>query len=90
LKRLAAFLFLIAGAAVAQQTTPSEIWGSIYNSVFPTYADRQTAIWQGTVNGQLNVTGLGPVTPQFLLLVNGTSFVLQTDGVAKICLAGTC
>jgi hypothetical protein len=81
-------ILLGAGAVVAQQ--PAVIWGSIYNAVLPTYADRQTAIWQGFSNGYLRVNGLGAPVAQFLLQAPGTGNILQTNAVAKICLAGTC
>ena len=87
-KLLVACLLLAAGIALAQ--TPAVLWGSIYNAVVPTYANLQTAIWQGGANGYLRVQGLVVGPPQFLLMTNGTAFVLQTNAVAKICLAGTC
>lgn len=36
--------------------------------------------------------GSGSVTPQngFILLVDGSSFILQTDGTSKICRAAGC
>ena len=87
-KLLAACLLLAAGIALAQ--TPAVLWGSIYNAIVPTYSNLQTAIWQGGANGYLRVQGLVVGPPQFLLMTNGTAFVLQTNAVAKICLAGTC
>jgi hypothetical protein len=53
---------LLSTAALAQ-VGPSEIWGLVYNAVFPTFTDGQTSALQATSSGQLNVTGLGPSTP---------------------------
>jgi len=88
--RTSVVLLLLALAGVALAQIPGEIWGSIYNAVLPTYADRQTAIWQGFNNGYLRVNGLGAPVAQFLLQAPGTGNILQTNAVAKICLAGTC
>ena len=54
---------LFSTAVLAQQVGPDEIWGLIYNAVLPTLSDKQTAPWQGTSTGRLNVTGLGPSAP---------------------------
>ena len=89
-KLLAACLLLAAGVALAQKITPDIIWGSIYNAVLPTYADRQTAICQGFSNGYLRMNGLVTGPAQFLLQAPGAGNILQTNAVAKICLAGTC
>ena len=83
-------MLLLAGVALAQKTIPDQIWGSIYNLVLPTYTSPQVAIWQGDVNGRLHVAGLAVGPAQFLLQAPGAGFVLQTNAVAKICLAGTC
>ena len=81
-------ILLGAGAVVAQQ--PAVLWGSIYNAIVPTYADRQTPVWQGDVNGRLRMQGLTVGPAQFLLQAPATGNILQTNAVAKICLAGTC
>ena len=83
----------IPDVVVAQaqpQQTPDTLWGSIYNTIVPTYADRQTPVWQGNVNGRLRMQGLTVGPAQFLLQAPGAGNILQTNGVAKICLAGTC
>lgn len=83
-------LFLFAGVVTAQQLSPAVLWGSVFNTVLPNLTSFQTVVWQGFSNGYLRVTGL-VAAPQFLLLVPGAgNNVLQTNGVAKICLAGTC
>jgi len=46
--------------------------------------------WQGFNNGYLRVNGLGAPVAQFLLQAPATGNILQTNAVAKICLAGTC
>jgi len=38
----------------------------------------------------LRVNGLGAPVAQFLLQAPATGNILQTNAVAKICLAGTC
>lgn len=50
--------------------------------------------WAAGTNMLLHVgssgnSGGAPVT-NFILLVDGASFILQTDGASKICLAGGC
>lgn len=58
-KALAAlFGFVVMSMLLAQ--TPGDIWGMVYNSVLPTLTDNQQTVWQSTINGQLNVTGLTP------------------------------
>jgi hypothetical protein len=91
-KALAAiFGFLLASALLAQPVDPGDIWGTVFESVLPTLSNFQQTIWSSNNNGKLNVTGIGGGSPQFLLLVAGPgNFVLQTNAVAKICLAGTC
>ena len=81
-------ILLGAGTVVAQQ--PAVIWGSIYNAVLLTLTSPQTVAWQGFSNGYLRVNGLTVGPAQFLLQAPGTGNVLQTNAVAKICLAGTC
>lgn len=51
----------------------------------------------GTAYAQLTQTGAGkvaggggPPATNFILLVDNTSFILQTDNASKICLAGGC
>jgi len=79
---------LIGFAAVAQ-IRPNQILGSIANLVSPTFQTGQTVAWQGDTAGKLRVN-TGGSTAQFLLMVDGVNKVLQTNGVARICLAGTC
>ena len=81
-------ILLGAGAVVAQQ--PAVIWGSIYNAVLLTLTSPQTVAWQGFSNGYLRVNGLTVGPAQFLLQAPGAGNILQTNAVAKICLAGTC
>ena len=81
-------ILLGAGTVVAQQ--PAVIWGSIYNAVLLTLTSPQTVAWQGFNNGYLRVNGLTVGPAQFLLQAPGTGNILQTNAVAKICLAGTC
>jgi len=81
-------ILLGAGVVVAQQ--PAVLWGSIYNAVLLTLTSPQTVAWQGFNNGYLRVNGLGAPVAQFLLQAPGTGNILQTNAVAKICLAGTC
>jgi len=81
-------ILLGAGVVVAQQ--PAVLWGSIYNAVLLTLTSPQTVAWQGFNNGYLRVNGLGAPVAQFLLQAPATGNILQTNAVAKICLAGTC
>jgi hypothetical protein len=83
-----AILLLIAAGALSQ--TPAVIWGSIYNAVLLTLTSPQTVAWQGFNNGYLRVNGLTVGPAQFLLQAPATGNILQTNAVAKICLAGTC
>jgi len=81
-------ILLGTGAVIAQQ--PAVLWGSIYNVVQVTLTSPQTVVWQGFSNGYLRVNGLGAPVAQFLLQAPATGNILQTNAVAKICLAGTC
>ena len=81
-------ILLGTGAVIAQQ--PAVLWGSIYNVVQVTLTSPQTVAWQGFNNGYLRVNGLGAPVAQFLLQAPATGNILQTNAVAKICLAGTC
>ena len=88
--RTSVVLLLLALAGVALAQIPGEIWGSIYNAVLLTLTSPQTVAWQGFNNGYLRVNGLGAPVAQFLLQAPATGNILQTNAVAKICLAGTC
>ena len=81
-------ILLGAGAVVAQQ--PAVLWGSNYKLVQVTLTSPQTVAWQGFSNGYLRVNGLTVGPAQFLLQAPGAGNILQTNAVAKICLAGTC
>lgn len=55
---LGALVAAAVSTAVGQnQTTPNVIPGCIYNATPPTLADRQQAVLQCDVNGNLRVTG---------------------------------
>ena len=62
MRRIIFMTGMFAATAALAQVGPSEIWGMIYNAVFPTLADKQVTTWQSTSAGRLNVTGLGPST----------------------------
>jgi hypothetical protein len=89
-RQLGIVLLLLLGAGVVVAQQPAVLWGSIYNAVLLTLTSPQTVAWQGFNNGYLRVNGLGAPVAQFLLQAPGTGNVLQTNAVAKICLAGTC
>ena len=90
MRQLGIVLLLLLGAGVVVAQQPAVLWGSIYNAVLLTLTSPQTVAWQGFNNGYLRVNGLGAPVAQFLLQAPGTGNVLQTNAVAKICLAGTC
>lgn len=52
---LAAFLIMVATIAFAQQTKPDWVVGGVFNSVAPTYSNRQVAPFQVDTNGNLKV-----------------------------------
>jgi len=89
-RQLGIVLLLLLGAGVVVAQQPAVLWGSIYNAVLLTLTSPQTVAWQGFNNGYLRVNGLTVGPAQFLLQAPGTGNVLQTNAVAKICLAGTC
>ena len=90
MRQLGIVLLLLLGAGVVVAQQPAVLWGSIYNAVLLTLTSPQTVAWQGFNNGYLRVNGLTVGPAQFLLQAPGTGNVLQTNAVAKICLAGTC
>ena len=90
MRQLGIVLLLLLGAGVVVAQQPAVLWGSIYNAVLLTLTSPQTVAWQGFNNGYLRVNGLGAPVAQFLLQAPGTGNILQTNAVAKICLAGTC
>jgi len=89
-RQLGIVLLLLLGAGVVVAQQPAVLWGSIYNAVLLTLTSPQTVAWQGFNNGYLRVNGLTVGPAQFLLQAPGTGNILQTNEVAKICLAGTC
>jgi len=89
-RQLGIVLLLLLGAGVVVAQQPAVLWGSIYNAVLLTLTSPQTVAWQGFNNGYLRVNGLTVGPAQFLLQAPGTGNILQTNAVAKICLAGTC
>jgi hypothetical protein len=89
-RKLGIVLLILLGAGVVVAQQPAVLWGSIYNAVLLTLTSPQTVAWQGFNNGYLRVNGLGAPVAQFLLQAPGTGNILQTNAVAKICLAGTC
>ena len=90
MRKLGIVLLILLGAGVVVAQQPAVLWGSIYTAVLLTLTSPQTVAWQGFNNGYLRVNGLGAPVAQFLLQAPGTGNVLQTNAVAKICLAGTC
>ena len=90
MRQLGIVLLLLLGAGVVVAQQPAVLWGSIYNAVLLTLTSPQTVAWQGFNNGYLRVNGLTVGPAQFLLQAPGTGNVLQTNAIAKICLAGTC
>ena len=90
MRQLGIVLLLLLGAGVVVAQQPAVLWGSIYNAVLLTLTSPQTVAWQGFNNGYLRVNGLTVGPAQFLLQAPGTGNILQTNAVAKICLAGTC
>ena len=90
MRQLGIVLLLLLGAGVVVAQQPAVLWGSIYNAVLLTLTSPQTVAWQGFNNGYLRVNGLGAPVAQFLLQAPATGNILQTNAVAKICLAGTC
>ena len=90
MRKLGIVLLILLGAGVVVAQQPAVLWGSIYNAVLLTLTSPQTVAWQGFSNGYLRVNGLGAPVAQFLLQAPGTGNILQTNAVAKICLAGTC
>ena len=90
MRKLGIVLLILLGAGVVVAQQPAVLWGSIYNAVLLTLTSPQTVAWQGFNNGYLRVNGLGAPVAQFLLQAPGTGNILQTNAVAKICLAGTC
>ena len=90
MRTLGIVLLILLGAGVVVAQQPAVLWGSIYNAVLLTLTSPQTVAWQGFNNGYLRVNGLGAPVAQFLLQAPGTGNILQTNAVAKICLAGTC
>ena len=90
MRQLGIVLLLLLGAGVVVAQQPAVLWGSIYNAVLLTLTSPQTVAWQGFNNGYLRVNGLTVGPAQFLLQAPGAGNILQTNAVAKICLAGTC
>ena len=90
MRKLGIVLLILLGAGVVVAQQPAVLWGSIYNAVLLTLTSPQTVAWQGFNNGYLRVNGLTVGPAQFLLQAPGTGNILQTNAVAKICLAGTC
>ena len=90
MRTLGIVLLILLGAGVVVAQQPAVLWGSIYNAVLLTLTSPQTVAWQGFNNGYLRVNGLTVGPAQFLLQAPGTGNILQTNAVAKICLAGTC
>ena len=90
MRTLGIVLLILLGAGVVVAQQPAVLWGSIYNAVLLTLTSPQTVAWQGFNNGYLRVNGLGAPVAQFLLQAPATGNILQTNAVAKICLAGTC
>lgn len=56
MKKLLVLLFLIASPALAQQTTPAQVNGCIYNSSLPILTNGQSSVFQCDVNGKLLVS----------------------------------
>ena len=90
MRTLGIVLLILLGVGVVVAQQPAVLWGSVYNLVQVTLTSPQTVAWQGFNNGYLRVNGLGAPVAQFLLQAPATGNILQTNAVAKICLAGTC
>ena len=90
MRTLGIVLLILLGVGVVVAQQPAVLWGSVYNLVQVTLTSPQTVAWQGFNNGYLRVNGLTVGPAQFLLQAPGTGNILQTNAVAKICLAGTC
>ena len=57
----------------------------IISSIYAAYAGGMMLLHVGSADGNGAGGGNGKI-----LLVDGASFILQTDGTSKICLAGGC
>lgn len=87
-KYLFSFL-LLAGVALAQTRAPQQLWGTVFVTVAPAVQDKQIVVWRSNNSGVF-VTDVATAQKGKLLLVDGVSFLLQTNAASKICLAGGC
>ena len=88
-KYLLLLLPVLVVVAVAQTRAPQQLWGTIFNTVAPIVQNRQIVAIRSNSSG-IFVTDVAVGQVGKLLLVDGASFLLQTNGVSKICLAGGC